>query len=51
VVISTRNDQLISIGRSDIFADRHRHQRALGNVIWLDVGSDEVRRVFEWEEK
>ncbi len=46
VVISTRSSQLHSIGRSASFADRHRHQRALGNVIWLDVGSDEVRRVL-----
>lgn len=51
VVISTRDDQLMSIGASGPFAGRHRHQRALGNVIWLDVGSDEVRRLFEWEEK
>ncbi len=50
VVISTRSNQLLRIGQSGPFADRHRHQRALGNVLWLDVGTDEIRRVFEWDE-
>jgi len=50
VVISTRSNQLLGVGHSGPFADRHRHQRALGNVLWLDVGADEVRRVFEWDE-
>jgi len=50
VVISTRNCQLASIGRSEPFVERHRHQRALGKVVWLDVATDEVRRVFEWDE-
>lgn len=49
-VISTRSDQLLTIGRSKPFLDRQRHQRALGNILWLDVGTDEVRRVFEWDE-
>jgi uncharacterized protein (DUF58 family) len=50
VVISTRSSQLASIGRSEPFVERHRHQRALGKAVWLDVGTDEVRRVFEWDE-
>jgi uncharacterized protein (DUF58 family) len=50
VVISTRSSQVAELGQSEPFADRHRQQRALGNVIWLDVGTDEVQRVFEWDE-
>ena len=49
VVISTRSSQLDRIGRSDSFAGGHRHQRALGAVVWLDVGTEEVGRVFLWE--
>jgi len=49
VVISTRSSQLDRIGRSDSFAGGHRHQRALGTVVWLDVGTEEVARVFLWE--
>jgi uncharacterized protein (DUF58 family) len=49
VVISTRGSLLASLGRSEPFAARHRHQRALGSVIWLDVDSEEVRRMFAWE--
>ncbi|NLF73097.1 MAG: DUF58 domain-containing protein [Candidatus Anammoximicrobium sp.] len=49
VVISTRGSQLDHIGRSDSFAGGHRRQRALGSVIWLDVRSEEVGRVFVWE--
>jgi uncharacterized protein (DUF58 family) len=49
VVISTRGSLLGSLGRSEPFAARHRHQRALGSVIWLDVDSAEVRRMFAWE--
>jgi len=50
VVISTRSSQVAWIGRSEPFVDRHRHLRALGNVVWLDVGADQVRRVFDWDE-
>lgn len=49
VVISTRSSQLECIGRSDFFTGAHRRQRALGSVIWLDVGAEEVGRVFLWD--
>ena len=50
VVISTRSSQLAHFGRSEPFAERPRHQRALANVVWLNVAADEVRRVFDWDE-
>jgi uncharacterized protein (DUF58 family) len=50
VVISTRRSQLDHVGQSAAFVGGHRHQRALGNVLWLDVGTEEVGRVFVWEE-
>jgi len=48
-VISTRSSQLDRIGRSETFAGGHRHQRALGHVVWLTVGTEELGRVFVWE--
>ena len=47
LVVSTREIQLDEIRDSETFAGRHRHQRALGNVIWMDVSDPKTDSVFE----
>ena len=49
LVVSTREIQLDQIRDSETFAGRHRHQRALGNVIWMDVSDPKTDRVFEMD--
>ena len=48
LVVSTRSDSLGHLHRSASFADKLRHQRALANVIWLDVGSAQMEHLFHW---
>ncbi len=48
LVVSTRSGNLGHLHRSADFADKLRHQRALANVIWLDVGSPQMNHLFQW---
>jgi len=46
LVVSTRSDGLDGLRRSEGFAGKVRHQRALSNVIWIDVGSPQLELLF-----
>jgi hypothetical protein len=47
VVISTRDSRLDDVGREEVFVNKHRHQRTLGRVVWLDVGHPQFSALFE----
>jgi hypothetical protein len=47
LVVSTRSDGLDRLQHSEEFARRLRHQRALSNVIWMDVGSPQLETIFQ----
>lgn len=48
-VISTRSNRPASGGLDGLFPPGQR-RRSLADVVWLDVGTDEARRVFAWDE-
>lgn len=50
VVVSSRPSALDAVGRSPAFANKHRHQRSLDRVLWLDVGSPQIASVFQLDE-
>ncbi len=50
VVVSTRASALAAVGKSSAFAAKHRHQRSLERVLWLDIGSPQVSAVFQLDE-
>ncbi len=46
LVISTRSNQFDRLQQSEGFAGKLRHQRALSNVSWVDVGSPQLELIF-----
>ncbi len=50
VVVSTRANVLGAVGQSAVFATKHRHQRSLERVLWLDIGSPQVAAVFQLDD-
>jgi uncharacterized protein (DUF58 family) len=50
LVVSSRASVLNSISLSRPFAGKHRHQRSLDRVLWLDVGSPQITSIFQLDE-
>lgn len=48
-VVSTRTTILDAVSKTEVFADKPRHQRALDRVVWLDVNDAQVSTVFQLE--
>jgi uncharacterized protein (DUF58 family) len=51
VVVSSRASVLDSVGKSQAFASKHRHQRLLDRVLWLDAASPHIATIFHLDER
>jgi uncharacterized protein (DUF58 family) len=47
LVISTRGDELNRLQQSEGASGKSRHQRALSNVTWIDVGAPQLDLIFQ----